>query len=69
MCLTDIGRMIYLAELFRMSPIIKVFGEELFAIKETNSGNELEMFFFINFFFLFGKSFPNYMVLLLLQIM
>jgi hypothetical protein len=43
-----------------MSPIIKVFGEELFAIKETNSGNELEMFFFIKFFFcLFGKSFSQ----------
>jgi hypothetical protein len=60
MCLTDIGRMIYLTELFRMSPIIKVFGEELFAIKETNSGNELEMFLFYQIFFcLFGKSFSQ----------
>ncbi len=42
-----------------MSPIIKVFGEELFAIKETNSGNELEMFFFINFFFPFWKEFSQ----------
>ncbi len=62
--------MIYLTELFRMSPIIKVFGEELFAIKETNSGNELEMFFFIKYFFAFlERVFPNYMFLLLLQIM
>jgi hypothetical protein len=53
-----------------MSPIIKVFGEELFAIKETNSGNELEMFFFIKYFFVFlERVFPNYMFLLLLQIM
>jgi hypothetical protein len=45
-----------------MSPIIKVFGEELFAIKETNSGNELEMFFFYQIFFcLFVSAFaPNY---------